>query len=236
MKVRYFLLIKCVVLSVIAPVELQAMKSPADINKFYWDLIVERIQNRDLKGAQDALRQGLKRRFDVHYQGEQESPLLTIVAAYDNVDLVKDLLAAGAHPSFKDTSGQTPLHKATNPAIIKELVKAGADVNARDEDGNTPLMEAASGMKTAAVQTLLTTPGIDIMVKNNEDKTALDVVKEDQYISEKDKQEMLKILSPYYTTLRGLGLDYIRKHRDKFTDEQIKKLPFELQEALPQQQ
>ena len=243
MKVRFSLWVRCAVLSIASIVSLQAMTSPTQRNKFFRKIIVDAAERGDIKGVQDALNQVLQQGFNINYQDDeyQETTLHRVLAQPtiqtnpEAVNLVKALLAAGAKPNLKNFKGNTPLHFATNPAIIRELVKAGADVNARNDDSNTPLMEAANSVTIAAVQTLLTIPGVDIMAKNNEDKTAFDIVKEDQYAPVPDKQEMLQILAPYYTTLRGLSLDYIRKHRDKFTDEQIKKLPLELQEALQQQ-
>ena len=242
MKVRFSLVVKCVVLSVVSTIGLQAMTSPSAKNEFYWNLIVESIKNNDTKGAQNALRTGLKKGFDVNYI---RSGWATLLGVANTVDLIKELVAAGANPNIKADNGYTPLHVMViarylnSQVIIKELVRAGADINAQDNLSNTPLMIAVLADNLLAIQTLLTTPGIDLMTKNKNGMTAFDIAKK-LHICEpagrERTQEIIKILTPYYTTLRDLGLNYIKKHRDTFTEEYIKQLPVDLQEALQVQQ
>jgi ankyrin repeat protein len=73
------------------------------------------------------------------------APLHSAVAS-DSVELVELLLANGADPSPRESSGGTPLHSAAghgNTAIIELLLKAGADKEARTKDGKTPRDVAA---------------------------------------------------------------------------------------------
>jgi ankyrin repeat protein len=64
---------------------------------------------------------------------------------------VELLLANGAEPSPRESSGGTPLHSAAghgNAAIIEPLLKAGADKDARTKDGKAPRDIAAQYGKT----------------------------------------------------------------------------------------
>ena len=245
MKIELYMMISCALLSVGSSVMLQAMQeqqeateqsiltSPAARNKFYYNLIVERIQERDIKGALDILDKGLKRGFDINYRDDSGSTLLIASAPFSTIDLIQAFLRAGADPNIKNNRGRAPLHltilSKDAPLVIRELVRAGAPVNVKSNEGSTPLMLAVNNARIPAIQTLLNIPGIDIMAKNENGETAFDIAKE------KGNPEVIKLLTPYYTTLKGLSLDYIRKHRDQFTDEQIKKLPLELQEELLKQ-
>jgi len=68
------------------------------------------------------------------------APLHSAVAA-DSFELVDLLLARGAEPNSKESSGSTPLHNAAghgNAPIIERLLAADADRAALNNDGKTP--------------------------------------------------------------------------------------------------
>lgn len=66
------------------------------------------------------------------------TPLM--VAAANNVAVVRLLIDKGADVNAANNKGGTPLMSAVgSPEIIKILLQHGADVNARDKDGWTPL-------------------------------------------------------------------------------------------------
>ena len=65
-------------------------------------------------------------------------------AAFGPVEMVRDLLKAGANVHARDSRGLTPLFFALateypSPEMVSTLLHAGADVNARDTTGETPL-------------------------------------------------------------------------------------------------
>jgi FOG: Ankyrin repeat len=65
-------------------------------------------------------------------------------AAFGPVEIVQELLKAGAKVNARDSRGLTPLVfalAADNPSveIVQALLQAGADANARDTSGETPL-------------------------------------------------------------------------------------------------
>jgi hypothetical protein len=206
----------------------QAMTSSNAQNKFFHELILERVIEGNIQESLDALRKGLECGFHVQYKDSLKRTLLHILATHDAVDLVQYLLKVGADAQSKDINGCTPLHFAIHSAhalrIIQELVKAGADVNAQDFFGNTPLMYAVMSAKKLAVCVLLDTPKIHSMIKNSQGKTAYDIAK--IYYP-----KIAKLLKSY-TTLKGLSLRCIKQQKDKLSHDQIKQLPLELQEAL----
>jgi ankyrin repeat protein len=72
--------------------------------------------------------------------GLKLAPLHSAVAA-DSFELVDLLLARGAEPNPKESSGSTPLHNAAGhgvAAIIERLLTAGADRAAVNSEGKTP--------------------------------------------------------------------------------------------------
>jgi len=57
----------------------------------------------------------------------------------ENLEAVKQHIAAGTDVSAKGEGGVTPLHWAKTKEIAELLIAAGADVNAKYKDGETPL-------------------------------------------------------------------------------------------------
>lgn len=70
---------------------------------------------------------------------------LMIAAADGRVDLVTELLAAGASPTTAMADGWTALHFAAvsdRPPVCALLMRAGANARAEDDEGITPVMAA----------------------------------------------------------------------------------------------
>ena len=73
-----------------------------------------------------------------------EAPDISIseAALNENIEAVKQHIAAGTDVNARDNGGSTPLHQAAingHKEIAELLIAKGADVNAKNEDGETPL-------------------------------------------------------------------------------------------------
>ena len=76
----------------------------------------------------------------------------------DDVNLVDQLIKAGANVNAKNDYGSTPMSEAAlngNVAILEKLLKAGADVESPNADGQTALMVVARTSNVAAAKLLL---------------------------------------------------------------------------------
>jgi len=97
-------------------------------------------------------------------------------AVSDNdIQLVKQHLAAGANVNAKNEQGQTPIHLAAKTRKVKKeitelLIEKGADVNVKAVDGATPLHRVA----TTEIAELLIEKGADVNVKDRKGRTPLD--------------------------------------------------------------
>ena len=110
---------------------------------------------------------------------EAEAPDISIhdAAADENIEAVKQHLAAGTDVNAKDDEGYTPLHSAAEygcKEVVALLIAEGADVNAKGgRFGNTPL-HLALNEGHGEIAELLITKGADINAKNDRDETPLD--------------------------------------------------------------
>ena len=110
------------------------------------------------RGDMAAVRASLAQKQDVNAPQVDGTTALHWAANFDDADLVKALLAAGANPRVSNRYGITPLSQACengNAQIVEMLIKAGADVNAPHAEGETPLMTASRTGNPAAIKVLL---------------------------------------------------------------------------------
>lgn len=129
---------------------------------------------------------------DVNKRDESGNTPLIYVCLKSARDLVKLLLDSGADVNLGNQKNRMPLHFAAqtgNFQIISMLCEAGADVNCTDNDGVTPLMLLAQNGKTDAALQLLKNPDIDVSIKDNAGRMAID------YATTAGLRELVKALT-----------------------------------------
>ena len=97
------------------------------------------------------------------------TPLIE-AAEYGHVQVVVELIRAGADVNGKNNYKQTALHKASwcgHSRVVTSLIEAGANLNEQDWWGMTPLMDAADRGRVQVVVELIRA-GADVSVVSSE--------------------------------------------------------------------
>jgi uncharacterized protein len=78
-----------------------------------------------------------------------------VLSRYDNTDVIKLLLDAGAGVKARTPDGTTPLMEAVDhPCNLRPLLDGGADLNARDKSGRSALQLARDRKEATAIRLL----------------------------------------------------------------------------------
>jgi len=146
-------------------------------------------------------------------------------AVSDNdIQLVKQHLAAGANVNAKNEQGQTPIHLAAKTRKVKKeitelLIEKGADVNVKAVDGATPLHHVA----TTEIAELLIEKGADVNVKDRKGRTPLDFAvtgkrAETEELIRKNGGERGEYKMPIYQAANIGDLETVEKLLESGTD------------------
>ena len=130
---------------------------------------------------------------DEEEENSQVTPL-HLAASKAHLDVVRELLQAGARAQMVDGLGQLPLHRAAaagHPAIVRLLLGEGSKVNAADKEGVTPL-HLAMYEKHREVCVALLEAGASITMKNTQGETPLALAPDDfcALVLNRDADEM----------------------------------------------
>ena len=104
-----------------------------------------------------------------------ETTPLICAAGRGHVQVVGEIIRAGARVNAKDKDKQTALHLASScghSSVVTTLIEAGANLNEHDLAGMTPLMEAANRGHVQVVGELIRA-GAEVNAKDNIKQTAL---------------------------------------------------------------
>ncbi|NKB72117.1 MAG: hypothetical protein GKR89_33990 [Candidatus Latescibacteria bacterium] len=99
-------------------------------------------------------------------------------AAAGAIECAKILLAHGAEVDARDSTKETPLHRAGTVEVLWLLAESGADLNPQDNKGRTPLHLATFNGKIEIAEVLIVL-GASIRIKNCNGKTPLQVAQMD---------------------------------------------------------
>ena len=124
------------------------------------------------------------------YNKKKETPLHTLRYKYNNIELTKLLIEAGADVNIKDTFQKAPLHYVKPKETIQLLLDAGADLNIQDYCGKTPLHY----VKPKETIQLLLDAGADLNIQDCCGNTPLHNIDEVYYIDKSQSQLKLKLL------------------------------------------
>ena len=129
------------------------------------------------KGNLARVRQLIQDGQDVNTTGVGISGTTPLICAAvsGHVQVMGELIRAGARLNAKDNYKQTALHKAIccgHSSVVTTLIKAGANLNEQDEDGITPLMDAANRGHHQVVGELIRA-GARVNAKDDRKRTAL---------------------------------------------------------------
>jgi uncharacterized protein len=118
--------------------------------------LIDAVKNQDQHTARTLLEN--RSHVNVNEADGEGMTALLWAAHWDEADMVKCLIEAGADVKATTRFGDTALHEAAtlgDAAIIKALLQAGANPNAVRSEGDTPLMLAVRSGVTDAVRALI---------------------------------------------------------------------------------
>jgi ankyrin repeat protein len=142
------------------------------------------IQNNSIK----TMKFFIEKNININLQDNRGETALMYAIDYDNIEMIRLLLNAGANPNVLNTHNHTALtlaivgNSSNNIEIIEMLLNAGADATAKDRNNWTSLMRAITLMqlmncnytkKITKIVRILLNAGADVNVQNQYGFTAL---------------------------------------------------------------
>jgi len=148
----------------------------------------EAVQRQNLRAVQ--LFTSLMKRVNLASKGGYEIKLRTCLEVKDrgyqntalhfaaegnNLEILQELLGAGAEVNVRNKLYETPLLNTRSPFMISALAAAGADLQAKNRAGNTLLHTAARNVNVPMIRALLAT-GARVNEEDAHHNTALGVL------------------------------------------------------------
>jgi ankyrin repeat protein len=116
--------------------------------------------------------------IDVDCSNAEGNTLLWEASLAENYEIVDLLIQNGANVYAENNTGITPFHLVAargNPRLVRPFLASGADINGRNRFQETPLHVAVRENNQAIVQLLLSYPGIEVNLLDEDGHTALDL-------------------------------------------------------------
>ncbi|MEP6925170.1 MAG: ankyrin repeat domain-containing protein [Pyrinomonadaceae bacterium] len=140
----------------------------------YGNPLVMAAFDGDLELVQKLLRENV----DVNAKEENSNGITALHAAIENgsVEVVRELLQAGAKPNARTASRRTPLMSLdgdAKPELVQLLLTYGARVNSTDDDKAGVLLNAVRNYAEPEVLEMLIQAGAKVDAADKEGKTAL---------------------------------------------------------------
>ncbi|KAJ6230664.1 ankyrin repeat-containing protein [Anaeramoeba flamelloides] len=117
---------------------------------------------------------------NIHQLDPEGNNCLHICCKKNNLEIIKYFLDQGLDPNSKNANFSTPLQTSiisnNDLSIIKSLLKAGGDLNSVDKFSHNSLeLSILSRVKSEIILYLLQIEGINLYVKNKNDRSVLDL-------------------------------------------------------------
>jgi ankyrin repeat protein len=114
-------------------------------------------------GYQDIVKYLLQNGADANKADRYDTPLISVAQNFnmdkdDQLNIVEQLITAGANVNFQGEYGKTPLILATesvSPKIVSKLLMSGADIKLKDITGNTALDIATDSIEYAEIEKII---------------------------------------------------------------------------------
>lgn len=124
--------------------------------------------------------------LNIPYNNNGWTPFMWAIKEYPNVDIIEKLIQLGGNINQANNDGETPLiiasRKRSSGAVIQLLLDYGADINYQTKSGFTALMglliHPQLTMRLNVLKTLIENGADLTTLKNNQGKTALDLILE----------------------------------------------------------
>jgi len=138
----------------------------------------ETFQNICKDGSLADVSKALKDGGDINSLSKDLQTPLIQASTYNEPEIVKFLIEAGAGVNVKDENGKSALMYAcesnTEVEVVRVLIRKHADVNAKTNTGKTALMYACENNPNIKIVSALIGAGADVNAKTKDGRTPLD--------------------------------------------------------------
>ena len=154
------------------------------------------VHDNDVTGVKEYIKSGKK--LDVKHPvpgWDKQTPLIYLNKYNTKIQIIRDLINAGADINYQDDNGYTPLSQASYYGKVKNvrlLIDAGAILDTQDSRGFNALFLSAINNNIREMR-LLIDAGADWCLEDKTHKTFIDWMREDNKYLLKEYPEQYEI-------------------------------------------